>query len=280
MPYDKIENFKGSIIQHGHHNDRVYLMQSNKLPSAKFPYELVDLAYTNKYSKIFIKIPANAATLFFNAGFLAEAIIPGFFSGKETAVFMGFYLNDERSRETCIDKIENTLKTALAKKTEAKASCLENRFILRKCNKTDVSVMAKIYREVFPSYPFPIHNPDYLLKTMLSNINYFCIEKDGELAAISSAEVNEEDANVEMTDFATLPGWRGNDFGQYLLAGMENDIKKKNIKTAYTIARALSPGMNITFSKAGYQFGGRLKNNTNISGKIESMNVWYKPIIG
>lgn len=140
--------------------------------------------------------------------------------------------------------------------------------------------MARIYREVFPSYPFPIHDPDYLLKTMLSHIKYFCIEKNGELLAVSSAEVNEEDANVEMTDFATLPGWRGNGFGQHLLANMENHMKKRNIKTAYTIARAVSLGMNIIFSKAGYQFGGRLKNNTNISGIIESMNVWSKPIIG
>jgi len=36
--------------------------------------------------------------------------------------------------------------------------------------------------------------------------------------------------------------------------------------------------MNITFRKAGYEFGGRLKNNTNISGNIEGMNVWYKSL--
>jgi hypothetical protein len=34
--------------------------------------------------------------------------------------------------------------------------------------------------------------------------------------------------------------------------------------------------MNATFAKAGYSFGGTLINNTNISGDIESMNVWYK----
>ena len=57
---------------------------------------------------------------------------------------------------------------------------------------------------------------------------------------------------------------------------MGKAMKLKGIKTAYTIARAKSAGMNITFSKAGYKFGGRLKNNTNIFGNIESMNVWYK----
>jgi len=37
--------------------------------------------------------------------------------------------------------------------------------------------------------------------------------------------------------------------------------------------------MNITFSKCHYSFGGTLKKNTNISGGIESMNVWYKKLL-
>jgi hypothetical protein len=57
---------------------------------------------------------------------------------------------------------------------------------------------------------------------------------------------------------------------------MEQTVKMKGIKTAYTIARATSPGINITFARKEYRFGGRLINNTNISGRIESMNIWYK----
>ncbi len=37
-------------------------------------------------------------------------------------------------------------------------------------------------------------------------------------------------------------------------------------------------GMNITFAKTGYTYAGTLINNTNISGRLESMNVWYKHI--
>ena len=47
-------------------------------------------------------------------------------------------------------------------------------------------------------------------------------------------------------------------------------------QTWYTIARALSAGMNITFAKAGYRYAGTLVNNTDISGTIESMNVWWR----
>ncbi|MDD4047577.1 MAG: putative beta-lysine N-acetyltransferase, partial [Clostridia bacterium] len=39
-----------------------------------------------------------------------------------------------------------------------------------------------------------------------------------------------------------------------------------------------SYGMNISFAKHRYQYCGTLINNTNISGSIESMNVWYKAL--
>ena len=273
---DKIEKYKGCVIQHGNYNDRIYLIKITSSPSTKLPYKLIELAKTNGYSKIFAKVPENIAKIFFAAGFLEEARIPAFFSGNKPVVFMGYYLNAERIKEPDVNTIKENLKIAFRKKIIDKVPLLENRFVLRKCDKEDVSAMAKIYQEVFPSYPFPIHDSNYLLKTMQSHIDYFGIETDGGLVAVSSAETDKEAANVEMTDFATLSEWRGNNFGQQLLARMENEMKKKNIKTAYTIARAMSPGMNITFSKLGYQFGGRLKNNTNISGRIESMNIWFK----
>jgi hypothetical protein len=59
---------------------------------------------------------------------------------------------------------------------------------------------------------------------------------------------------------------------------LEAAVEKLGIKTAYTIARAYSPGMNITFARSGYIYSGTLTHNTQISGKLESMNVWYKAL--
>ena len=64
----------------------------------------------------------------------------------------------------------------------------------------------------------------------------------------------------------------------YLLDHMERAVRRKGIVCAYTIARALSYPINLTFSRSGYTFGGLLTNNTNISGQIESMTVWYKTL--
>ena len=275
---DKVLDYKGSIIQHGSYNDRIYLIKLAPMPSDNYPYELINLAEKNKYSKIFTKVPESHAQMFFDAGFLEEARIPAFYSGKETAVFLGFYLNSERSIEADLDKIEEIIGLALAKENEDlyKTNCDQ---IVRACDEGYIEALVNIYKDIFVTYPFPIHDPDYILETMKSNVDYFGIESGGKLVAVSSAEMDQQASTVEMTDFATLRDYRGNGYAKYLLAKMEQQMKIKKIKTAYTIARAMSPGMNITFSKAGYQFGGRLKNNTNISGKIESMNIWYKTLI-
>ena len=57
---------------------------------------------------------------------------------------------------------------------------------------------------------------------------------------------------------------------------MEKAMQQQGITSRFTIARLISSAMNKSFLTAGYLYGGTLINNTNISGSIESMNVWYK----
>lgn len=278
--YDVVESLPdGSVIQHGECNNRIYLMKKGSAASEELAKLLISKAEECGYSKIFAKVPFDSAAGFVKHGYRVEADIPGFYNGFETGVFLAFYLGTTRQFESDTALFENNMQLAEAKKS-ATSQSLNKRFSLRKCSESDVAEMATIYRRVFPSYPFPIHDPDYLLMTMRDNVDYFCIEtKNKEVVALASAEMDPKALNVEMTDFATLPEWCGNGLSIHLLQHMEQEMEQKSIQTAYTIARAASPGMNITFRKQGYQFSGRLKNNTNISGQIESMNVWYKPLI-
>lgn len=278
VPRDTVEHYKGSVIQHGSYNDRIYLIKLAPESPQTFPGELIGLAEEKGYSKIFAKVPESRAGIFSKAGFEEEARVPGFYNGKTTAIFTVFYLNGTRPQETGVGRLEEVLRIALDKATDDIPRQPADEFTLRTCDASDIGAMADIYRTVFTSYPFPIHDPDYIKETMNSHVDYFGIETEGRLVAVSSAEMDMASSNVEMTDFAALPDWRGSGFAQLLLSRMEEAMESRGIATAYTIARAMSVGMNVTFSKCGYQFGGRLKNNTNICGQIESMNVWYKKI--
>ncbi|HKJ79445.1 MAG TPA: GNAT family N-acetyltransferase, partial [Prolixibacteraceae bacterium] len=121
------------------------------------------------------------------------------------------------------------------------------------------------------------HNPDYIVETMKEyGTRYFGVRDNGKLIGISTAEIDAENKNAEMTDFAVLSEYRGQKLAFRLLMKMEVEMKIQNITTVYTIARLKEPGMNKTFLNSGYRYTGTLINNTNISGSIESMNVLYK----
>ena len=108
--------------------------------------------------------------------------------------------------------------------------------------------------------------------------HYFGIKSENRLIGISTAEIDIVNKNAEMTDFAVLPEFRGQNLAFRLLVKMEQEMKYSGIKTAYTIARLKEPGMSKTFLKSGYKYSGTLVNNTNISGNIESMNIFYKQL--
>lgn len=273
---DSIVKVGKSIIQHGKYNDRIYLMKLDQGDLPSLLDKIDTLAEQNCYSKIFAKAPSSCRKLFCGYNYLCEVVIQQYY-GKEDALFMSKFLSDARSVNTQHEIHEDVLKTALSKEEE-QLSSLSPEYTIRICDKNDVEQMADVYKKTFKTYPFPIQDPNYLLKVMEENIVFFGVFNEDKPLAVSSAEMDIENSGVEMTDFATLREFRGNGFSSHLLAQMDKEMKKRGIRTAYTIARAKSYGMNTVFAKSGYTYCGMLVNNTNISGNIESMNIWSKKL--
>ena len=276
--YDTIETIEHSLIQHGPVNDRIYLMKVSGLDLPELLPKLDALAEAQDYSKIFAKAPLQVKSFFDKHDYIEEAVVPGFYNGDSDGVFLAKYINPQRELDPSQKKVEQIIDLAGEKALLAGEEAVEIPFEIRPATETDAEALADVYKQVFDSYPFPIHEPDYLLETMDTHVQYFGAFDGDRMVAASSAEMDIASQNAEMTDFATLPDYRGHGLALHLLDMMEQDMRDRNIKTGYTIARALSPGMNITFAKHGYHYAGTLTNNTNICGRIESMNVWYKPL--
>jgi putative beta-lysine N-acetyltransferase len=273
---DTITTFGDSILQHGKLNDRIYLMKLSKKDIPDIVEYLDELALAQGYSKIFAKVPVSAKDHFMKNGYLEEAHIPRFYDGIEDAYFMGKFFSSSRSIDNRINEINDVLNFVRSKKYDDIYFDLPEGYSFKICDKSHVSQMVEVYRMVFETYPFPIFESQYIMKTMDENIIYYSIWKNNKIVSLSSSEMDLYSSNVEMTDFATLPEFRGNGFAVYLLKKMEYEMKKKKMKISYTISRALSYGINLTFAKMNYEYSGTLLNNTNISGSFESMNVWYK----
>ncbi len=272
--FDSIIQFKNSLIQYGKNSDRVYLMKLDSNENEVISF-IEQLAIENDLGKIFTKVPETSIQAFLNNNYRIEAEIPNYFKSEKCCFASKFvkkereFVSDEHSLE-----IENNIILAKSK-ANSKPKEFDSSIRIKVLDIKDLEKAAELYRIVFKSYPFPIFDASYLEST-LDHSMYFGAFVNGQLVACSSSEMYVQDSSVEMTDFATLPAFLGKNISSMLLVTMENVMKTNGINTSYTIARAMSKGMNITFAKNGYLFSGTLINNTDIFGKIESMNVWYK----
>ena len=273
---DIIENVAGSVIQHGPLNKRIYLMRLNTDETQGLIATLDNMSLKNGYSKIFAKIPAPSWHAFRSADYIKEAVIPGFFAGKTDGFFIAKYFSARRQMAQNGAKrltfVEHTGEESAKNLHQTSRTPTD----IVACKPSDAAEMSAIYQQVFQSYPFPIQKQSYLKHMMRNDVLYFGIRIDGRIVAIAAAEIDLASKNVEMTDFATLPKWRGTGFAGILLRHMEKKTHKLGIITAYTIARATSHGMNSTFRNSGYNYAGLLTNNSHICGSIQSMTVWYK----
>ncbi|HCX64064.1 MAG TPA: putative beta-lysine N-acetyltransferase [Eubacteriaceae bacterium] len=277
---DRVERIGHSTIQHGKDSNRVYLMEYSPKDQATLAQDLIEFAKQKGYTKIFAKTPASQASVFMEEGYEVEATIENYCQGKTDYVFLAKYFDENRKHPENLQEIDKVIATAKKKENLLALPKLSDKMQVRKLTPGDKEQLARLYRAVFETYPFPIHQEEYLVETMEDQVTYFGIFENDTLIAASSAEKNAACKNAEMTDFAILPEYRGENFASLLLDEMEKEMKRIGYKTLYTIARAVSYGMNATFSKAGYRFSGTLYSNTQISGSLESMNVWYKNIKG
>jgi putative beta-lysine N-acetyltransferase len=272
---DKIEKIGNSTIQHGKSNDRVFLLEYNQDDCQELLPELDRLVREKEYTKVVTIIHADELPRFILNGYKVEAYIPRFYKGKTDCVMASKFFDRKRSESP-----KKLLKTfsALINSLDGTNHVTElNGFKIEKLDETDVMTIAEVLKRIFETYPVPVHDPKYILKTMQTGRAFYIgIWDDGKLIAVSNAEIDPANENVEMTDFAVLPKYRGKNLAAHLLKFMEQEMKQKGIKTAYSIARLAEPGMNKTFLKAGYKYSGTLVNNTNIAGSIESMNIFYK----
>jgi len=268
MKKDKLVRIGKSLLQHGKHNNRIYILKMAP-EDEQIIFDLIEkIQMKYSYEKIIGKIPERISSLFEKRGFIREAWIEGFYQKKENVFFMSKFFDLKRSKDQ---------KNEFVPEKKDIFETKENSFFqIKDLGGKDIFPLKNLYRKVFKTYPFPVHSALYLYKTMRKDFFYSGIYDQGKLIGAASAETDFKNLNAEMTDFAVLPEYRKKGLASLLLSHLEKRMASKGILTFYTIARSASYGMNQVFASAGYLFSGKLINNTEIDGSIENMNVWFK----
>ena len=277
--FDTLEKINGAIVHHGEVHNRLYIIDTEQENWDTLIPDLENLARKKRYNKILGRVTANAKEVFESRGYEVEAEIPRLYNGAKTGYFIADYLEKERGfcSEQQLRTIESVKMVALAANNSGEDAhfSLPSNLHVRKMNKSDLQVFGSLHEKAFKTYSFPIHKTEYLLELLKKNHEFYGLFQGNELLVSAIIKIHESESNIEIVDFATHPNYRGQNLSYYLVQEIKKQTEQDNYKTIYSLVRATSYGLNITFSKHGFSFGGTLYNNTVIHNTMESMNVWY-----
>ncbi|KPB06722.1 hypothetical protein AAV98_01765 [Bacillus sp. CHD6a] len=226
--------------------------------------------------KVIIKSRKDYVPALMERGFLLEASVPGYFLGGEGYFLCKYkHVNRYNSDKWCE---EDSILESVWKKRKQKEVALDPNLTMRVAEAKDAKALSIFYKNVFAIYPVPIEDPNYIKEQIDGNTIFMLLEEKGEIIAAASADMNTTYKNAEITDCATSPSKRKGGYMNSLIRGLEAELVKRQIYCSYSIARALSFGMNAVLHNLDYTYKGRLKNNCYIFDKIEDMNVWSKDL--
>ncbi|HAQ05990.1 MAG TPA: putative beta-lysine N-acetyltransferase [Bacillus bacterium] len=209
------------------------------------------------------------------SGYIFEARIDGYFLGSDCYFFSKFLSNERKVSSHWIEE-DGIIKSIYHLSKSAQTISPPKAYVMKKMGEGDAVSLSELYKSVFQIYPTPLNDPAYIIDTMRKGTIYYGFLCNGQVVSAASAELNAMYKNAEMTDCATLKEHRKHGLMKILLARLEQELVENGIFCAYSIARALSFGMNSVLYQLGYVYRGRLVNNVYIYDKIENMNIWVK----
>lgn len=234
-----------------------------------------ELAKQANSEKIIMKGKFEDYKIFLEKGYRNEAIIDGYFLGSD-GYFFCKYLEPDRAFTAHLQVEEDIIASVQHLKRSSQVIMPPADYKIMKVGEKEAVMLSDLYREVFQIYPTPLHDPEYVKKTLKEGTIYYAFMYHHEMISAASAEVNSLFRNAELTDCATKKEHRKFGLMKILLKKLEEDLFEQQIYCSYSIARSLSFGMNAVLHQLGYQYRGRLVNNCYIFDKLEDMNVWVK----
>ncbi|MDR7072289.1 putative beta-lysine N-acetyltransferase [Fictibacillus barbaricus] len=229
------------------------------------------------FQKVIIKSRADDVSYWLQYGFIFEGEFSSYFNGA-AAIAMCKYISNDRRNSGYWAEEDNILKKVRQLSNSNLPNQLPVEYNMRMANEQDAKELAELYGIVFEIYPTPMNDPQYVREMMQAGTLFCLVLHNGKIVSAASADINSTYHNAEITDCATLIEHRKYGLMKHLVEQLEKELFMRNIYCSYSIARALSFGMNAVFYQRGYTYTGRLANNCKIFDKFEDMNIWVKDL--
>lgn len=211
-----------------------------------------------------------------NAGYEEEAVIPGFYRGRQDCHVLGAWPGG--SPDLADPSAEAQTRQVIEGLDARPVPELPDEPTTTRATEDDADAIARLLRATFRSYPTPSDDPAYIREQLRQGTPFRLVTEDGEVLACASADLVRRARTAELTDCATAPANRGRGYMQRLLLDLMLDLRELKYPTAFTLARSAEPGMNVAFKRLGFDWHGTMKGSCRIGEGIEDMNVWSRAL--
>lgn len=268
----------GKAIDLDPHNRRIKVYQlPNENDFSTIQMALIDLAKENECDKLIFYAKPQEREWLEATKCDREGKIDGFFQGEDAHIY-SFFLKSERNQPVDWAQEEKVMQIVDQDNKIVQEDSLPNEYIMRSATEEDAQEMAKLYGEVFETYPTALDDPNFIKEMMNDHVYFTIVEYNDKLISACSADLFPKFNAAEMTDCATLPEHRGQGLLSQQFIHLEKKMERQGVQTLFSYSRAVSIGMNLINARHGFAFGGRMIQNSNISGRFEDMNIWVKSI--
>lgn len=222
-------------------------------------------SYQINAAKISIKVNESQAIYFFQHGFKVEASIMAYY-GLQDAFYVVYYLDDKHHKNhlaTIHDKVLE--KAYISRKNKVTDFSFDRVTVGTNTVRTNVESKDKL---VFTGREHSIADHDTHHK--------FFAQSNDKIVATATASYDESQQVVEFSDFIVSAEFDVWQLLINLITEMEQHFKALKCTTAFTIVPASSLAINAICVEQGFEFGGRLKNESLVDGELDSLNTWFK----
>lgn len=209
--------------------------------------------------------------------FVLEATMPGFYAGTGDCAVLGKALDPARaelSEPEAVAEADSILK----RKTGTAAPAQRPAPATERAQQSDAPAIAALITQTFDRYPTPTGVPAYVAAQIDEGVPFRIVREGEAVVACASADLIRSARTAELTDCATRPDQRGRGLMQGILSDLMDDMRAMDYPTAFTLARASVPGINLAFWRLGFVWRGQMRSSCRIGGGIEDMNVWSRPL--
>lgn len=259
-----------------YYSSRLKIVDNAKISKSTIQ-EIINFAKKENLEKIIANCTVQMLKPYIGSEFVIEGYVKGFLRGED-AYFISYYINRNRAFSSSI-KEENEILSKISIKKSLITKMPNKEFVIRNANPGDIPQLIKLFSATFKTYPSPVFNSQYLKKVMNDKVIFKVAQFENKIVSIASADMDVLNLNAEITDCATYENFRGKGLLSSLIIELEKDLKAKGFITAYSLSRAINPGINAVLNKLEYKYCGKLIKNCHICGSFEDMNIWSKSLI-